>query len=127
MCSDVSFRLWAVSATDLRGAPWAVIQVSDVFVLALDFPNSRTLRCSRSLQDSVELRVVVRDDQANIHLDGKHLRPGWFRLQANRTSPRVRIADSHRLPGGLKEIGSNISAPDATAIGVRCTLEITGD
>ena len=74
------FPMRAVSAGGLYGTREDVMEVPDVFVIALDFPSKHTLVCSGSLQNSVELPIVVRGNQANIHFDGNHLRPSSYRL-----------------------------------------------
>ena len=51
-----------------------------MFVIALDFPSRHTLVCSGSLQNSVEVPIVVRGNEANIHFEGSHLRPDSIRL-----------------------------------------------
>ena len=74
------FPVRAVSAGGNYVTPETVMEVPDTFVIALDFPSKHTLVCSGSLQNSVELPIVVRGNEANIHFDGNHLRPGTLRL-----------------------------------------------
>ena len=74
------FPVRAVSAGGHSVVPQSVMEVPDVFVIALDFPSRHTLVCSGSLQNSVELPIVVRGNEANIHFEGSHLRPDRIRL-----------------------------------------------
>ena len=74
------FPIRAVSAGGHYRTPETVMEVPDVFVIALDFPSKHALVCSGSLQNSVELPIVVRGNQANIHFEGSQLRPGALRL-----------------------------------------------
>ena len=74
------FPIRAVSAGGHYGISESVMEVPDTLVVALDFPSKHTLVCSGSLQNSVELPIVVRGNEANIHFEGNHLRPGHFRL-----------------------------------------------
>ena len=74
------FPVRAVSAGGHSVVPESVMEVPDVFVIALDFPSRHTLVCSGSLQNSVELPIVVRGNEANIHFEGGHLRPNRIRL-----------------------------------------------
>jgi hypothetical protein len=52
-----------------------VMQVPDTFVISLDFPRDYTVVCGGSLNNSVELPIVIRGNEANIHFEGTHLRP----------------------------------------------------
>ena len=74
------FPIRAVSAGGNYGTSESVMEVPDVFVIALDFPSRHTLVCSGSLQNSVELPIVVRGREANIHFGGNHLRPDYLTL-----------------------------------------------
>lgn len=74
------FPVRAVSAGGHSVVPESVMEVPDVFVIALDFPSRHTLVCSGSLQNAVELPIVVRGNEANIHFEGGHLRPNRIRL-----------------------------------------------
>ena len=74
------FPIRAVSAGGHSVVSESIMEVPDVFVIALDFPSRHTLLCSGSLQNSVELPIVVRGNEANIHFEGNHLRPGRIRL-----------------------------------------------
>ena len=74
------FPIRAVSAGGNYGTPESVMEHPDVFVIALDFPSKHTIVCSGSLQNSVELPIVVRGHEANIHFGGNHLRPKHIRL-----------------------------------------------
>ena len=74
------FPVRAVSAGGNYVTPKTVMEVPDTFVIALDFPSKHTLVCSGSLQNSVEVPIVVRGNEANIHFEGSHLRPDAFRL-----------------------------------------------
>ena len=74
------FPVRAVSAGGNYGTPESVMEVPDVLVVALDFPSKHTIVCSGSLQNSVELPIVVRGHEANIHFEGSHLRPNTIRL-----------------------------------------------
>ncbi len=74
------FPVRAVSAGGHSVVPESIMEVPDVFHIALDFPSRHTLVCSGSLQNSVELPIVVRGNEANIHLEGSHLRPDRIRL-----------------------------------------------
>ncbi|MYC66135.1 MAG: Gfo/Idh/MocA family oxidoreductase [Acidobacteriia bacterium] len=74
------FPIRAVSAGGNYGTPESVMEVPDVLVVALDFPSKHTIVCSGSLQNSVELPIVVRGHEANIHFEGNHLRPQSIRL-----------------------------------------------
>ena len=74
------FPVRAVSAGGNYGTPLSVMEVPDVLAIALDFPSRHTVVCAGSLQNSVELPIVVRGHEANIHFEGSHLRPGTIRL-----------------------------------------------
>ena len=74
------FPVRAVSAGGHSVVPESVMEVPDVFVIALDFPSRHTVVCSGSLQNSVELPIVVRGNEANIQFEGGHLRPSCIRL-----------------------------------------------
>ncbi len=74
------FPVRAVSAGGLYGTPDAVMEVPDVLVISLDFPSRHTVVCGGSLRNSVELPIIVRGHEANIHFEGNHLRPRSLRL-----------------------------------------------
>ncbi len=74
------FPVRAVSAGGNYGTDASVVEVPDVFMIALDFPSKHSLICSGSLQNSVELPIVIRGNEANIHFEGNHLRPGHLLL-----------------------------------------------
>ena len=74
------FPVRAVSAGGNYVTPETVMEVPDTFVIALDFPSKHALVCSGSLQNSVELPIVVRGNEGNIHFEGNHLRPDALRL-----------------------------------------------
>ena len=74
------FPIRAVSAGGNYGTPPEVMEVPDVFMVALDFPSKHSVVCSGSLQNSVELPIVIRGKEANIHFEGNHLRPSHLVL-----------------------------------------------
>ncbi len=59
-----------------------VMQVPDTFVVTLDFPGQYTLVCGGSLNNSVELPIVVRGNEANIHFEGgSQMRPAYIVIE----------------------------------------------
>ena len=74
------FPVRAVSAGGHYRTPETVMEIPDVLVIAMDFPSKHTVVCSGSLQNAVELPIVVRGHEANLHFEGSHLRPGSLRL-----------------------------------------------
>ena len=62
--------------------PEEVMQVPDTHVIALDFPGEYTVVCGGSLNNSVELPIVVRGNEANIHFHGgSQMRPAYMILE----------------------------------------------
>ena len=58
--------------------PEDVMEVPDTFVITLDFPGQYTVVCGGSLNNSVELPIVVRGNEANIHFHGgNQMRPDY--------------------------------------------------
>ena len=98
------FPIRAVSAGGNHLTPQDVMEVPDVFVIALDFPGKHTLVCSGSLHNSVELPIVVRGKEANIHFEGSHLRPGSYRLVPE--EPYVEGFRDRVTASGLDEMGT---------------------
>jgi predicted dehydrogenase len=76
------FPMRAVSA----GGNWfhssEVLEVPDVFIMALDFPSRHTIVVGGSLANSVELPIVIRGHEANILFYGPdQRRPDYLHLQ----------------------------------------------
>ncbi|MEZ5395533.1 MAG: Gfo/Idh/MocA family oxidoreductase [Bryobacterales bacterium] len=58
------------------------VQVPDTFVITLDFPGQYTLVCGGSLNNSVELPIVIRGNEANIHFHGgSQMRPDYILIE----------------------------------------------
>ncbi len=59
-----------------------VMQVPDTFVISLDFPGKYTLVCGGSLNNSVELPIVIRGNEANLRFEGgSQMRPARLWLE----------------------------------------------
>ena len=59
-----------------------VMEVPDTFVISLDFPSKHTLVCGGSLNNSLELPIVVRGNEANLRFMGRdQRRPSHFLLE----------------------------------------------
>jgi hypothetical protein len=76
------FPIRAVSA----GGNWfhsvEVLEVPDVFIIALDFPSKHTILVGGSLANSVELPIVIRGHEANILFFGPdQRRPEYLHIQ----------------------------------------------
>ena len=117
------FPVRAVSAGGHSVVPESVMEVPDVFVIALDFPSRHTLVCSGSLQNSVELPIVVRGNEANIHFEGSHLRPDRIRLVPE--EPYVDGFKERVVASGLDAMGTwleekrNVRTTDFSALSER--------
>ena len=98
------FPVRAVSAGGHWQIPESVMEVPDTFVIALDFPSRHTLVCSGSLQNSVELPIVVRGNEANIHFEQGHLRPGRLRLEPE--DPYIDGFKERVVAAGLDAMGT---------------------
>lgn len=98
------FPVRAVSAGGNYVTPETVMEVPDVFVIALDFPGKYSLVCSGSLQNSVELPIVVRGNEANIHFEGNHLRPASLRLVPE--EPYIDGFKERVMASGLDALGT---------------------
>ncbi len=97
------FPIRAVSAGGRYATPEDILEVPDVFVIALDFPSKHTLVCSGSLKNSVEARIVVRGNEANIHFEGPHLRPSHILLEPE--DPYVDGFKERVVASGLDGLG----------------------
>ena len=64
------FPTRAVSAGGHYYTSEEVMEVPDTFVLSLDFPGKYTVVCGGSLNNSVELPIVIRGNEANIRFEG---------------------------------------------------------
>ena len=98
------FPVRCVSAGGHYVTPQDVMEVPDTLVLAMDFPSSHTVVCCGSLQNSVEVPIVIRGHEANLHFEGSQLRPDAFRLApetAFMEGFRERVRDA-----GLDELGT---------------------
>ena len=98
------FPVRGVSAGGNWLTPQAVMEVPDVFVIALDFPSKHTIVCSGSLQNSVELPIVVRGNEANIHFEDGHLRPNRLRLEPE--DPYIEGFKERVVASGLDALGT---------------------
>ncbi len=98
------FPVRAVSAGGHYFTPETVMEIPDVLVIALDFPSKHTIVCSGSLQNSVELPIVVRGNEANIHFEGNHLRPGFLRLAPE--EPYIDGFKERVIASGLDAMGT---------------------
>ena len=76
------FPIRGVASGGNYHTPEDVMQVPDTFVIALDFPGEYTVVCGGSLNNSVELPIVVRGNEANIHFHGgNQMRPAYMVLE----------------------------------------------
>jgi len=76
------FPVRAVTAGGNYFTPEDVMQVPDTFVLSMDFPGQYTVVCGGSLNNSVELPIVIRGNEANLRFEGgSQMRPGSFYLE----------------------------------------------
>ncbi|MBI1357537.1 MAG: hypothetical protein GC160_24620 [Acidobacteria bacterium] len=76
------FPIRAVSAGGNYFTPEDVMQVPDTFVLSMDFPGKYTVVCGGSLNNAVELPIVIRGNEANIHFEGgSQMRPASIVLE----------------------------------------------
>lgn len=98
------FPIRAVSAGGHYHTSESVMEVPDTLVIAMDFPSQHTVVCSGSLNNSVELPIVVRGHEANIHFEGSHLRPQAFRLEPE--SPFIDGFKERVQSSGLDAIGT---------------------
>ena len=98
------FPIRGVSAGGNWLTPPTVMEIPDVFVIALDFPSKHTIICSGSLQNSVELPIVVRGNEANIHFEDGHLRPNRIRLEPE--EPYLEGFKERVVASGLDALGT---------------------
>ncbi len=98
------FPVRAVSAGGHYHTPESVMEVPDTLVIAMDFPSQHTIVCSGSLNNAVELPIVVRGHEANIHFEGSQLRPQAFRLEPE--SPFVDGFKERVRASGLDAMGT---------------------
>jgi len=98
------FPIRGVSAGGNYFTPGDVMEVPDVFVISLDFPSKYTIVCTGSLNNSVESRVVVRGNEANIHFEGgSQMRPAYLRLEPE--EPYVEGFKERVTAAGLDAMG----------------------
>lgn len=98
------FPVRGVSAGGNWFTPEKVMEVPDVFVIGLDFPSKHTIVCSGSLQNSVELPIVVRGNEANLHFENGHRRPNRLRLEPE--DPYIEGFKERVVASGLDAIGT---------------------
>ncbi|MEZ5367085.1 MAG: Gfo/Idh/MocA family oxidoreductase [Bryobacterales bacterium] len=76
------FPIRAVGSGGNYFTPKQVMQVPDTFVITLDFPGQYTLVCGGSLNNSVELPIVIRGNEADIHFHGgSQMRPDYILIE----------------------------------------------
>lgn len=76
------FPIRGVAAGGNYFTPEDVMQVPDTFVISLDFPSKYTIVCGGSLNNSVEMPIVIRGNEANIRFRAKvQMRPSHFVLE----------------------------------------------
>ena len=76
------FPIRAVSAGGNYFTSEDVMQVPDTFVISMDFPGQYTVVCGGSLNNSVEMPIVIRGNEANIRFEGgSQMRPASFYLE----------------------------------------------
>lgn len=95
------FPARAVSAGGNYGTPESIMEVPDVFAIALDFPSRHTMLCAGSLQNAVELPIVIRGREASIFFEGSQVRPAALRVE-----PEAPYADGFRDRVGASGLAS---------------------
>jgi hypothetical protein len=76
------FPIRAVSAGGNYFTSEEVMQVPDTFVISMDFPGQYTVVCGGSLNNAVELPIIIRGNEANIRFEGgSQMQPASFYLE----------------------------------------------
>ncbi len=76
------FPIRGVSAGGNYFTPKDVMEVPDTFVVSLDFSSNHTLVCGGSLNNAVELPIIIRGNEANLRFSGPdHRRPSHVLLE----------------------------------------------